>query len=164
MSRVSRITGLSRPTIEKGQRELREPRTLSNERVRRRGAGRKKTCDVDGTLVSALESMVEPLSRGDPMSPLRWTCKSTRALAHALVEQGHATSQRMIWTLLHGFGYSLQASRKTEEDGQHPDRNAQFEHINTQVSRALRAKTPAISIDTRKREILGNHRNNVSVR
>ena len=160
VSRLSRITGLSRPTIEKGQRELGEPCTLSNERVRRKGGGRRKACDLDGTLLSALEGMVEPLSRGDPMSPLRWTCKSTRALACALVEQGHATSQRMVWTLLHSLGYSLQANRKTEEGNQHPDRNAQFEHINTQVSRALRTGTPVISVDTKKKEILGNYKNN----
>ena len=160
VSRVSRITGLSRPTIEKGQRELRDPCALRSQRIRRNGGGREKTCDVDSTLLSALENMVEPLSRGDPMSPLRWTCKSTRALACALVERGHATSQRMVWTLLHRLGYSLQANRKTEEGNQHPDRNAQFEHINTQVSRALRAGTPVISVDTKKKELIGNYKNN----
>jgi transposase len=160
VSRLSRITGLSRPTIEKGQRELRNPCILSKERVRRAGGGRKQTCDVDDTLLSALEHLVEPLSRGDPMSPLRWTCKSTRALAAALVARGHATSQRMVWTLLHRLGYSLQANRKTEEGNQHPDRNAQFEHINTQVSRALRAGTPVISVDTKKKELIGNYKNN----
>ena len=160
VSRLSRITGLSRPTIEKGQRELRDPCALSSQRIRRNGGGRKKTCDVDSALLSALENMVEPLSRGDPMSPLRWTCKSTRALASALVEDGHATSQRMVWTLLHGLGYSLQANRKTQEGNQHPDRNAQFEHINTKVSRALRAGTPVISVDTKKKEIIGNYKNN----
>jgi transposase len=160
VSRLSRITGLSRPTIEKGQRELRDPSTLSSQRVRRNGGGRKQTCDVDSTLLCALENMVEPLSRGDPMSPLRWTCKSTRALACALVERGHATSQRMVWTLLHRLGYSLQANRKTEEGNQHPDRNAQFEHINTQVSRALRAGAPVISVDTKKKELIGNYKNN----
>jgi len=160
VSRLSRITGLSRPTIEKGQRELRDPCLLSQERIRRKGGGRKQTCDVDATLLSALENLVEPLSRGDPMSPLRWTCKSTRALADALVEQGHATSQRMVWTLLHRLGYSLQANRKTEEGNQHPDRNAQFEHINAQVSRALRAGTPVISVDTKKKELIGNYKNN----
>jgi len=160
VSRVSRITGLSRPTIEKGQRELRDPRALRSQRIRRNGGGRKKTCDVDSTLLSALENMVEPLSRGDPMSPLRWTCKSTRTLACALVERGHATSQRMVWTLLHRLGYSLQANRKMEEGNQHPDRNAQFEHINMRVSRALRAGTPVISVDTKKKELIGNYKNN----
>jgi hypothetical protein len=160
VSRLSRITGLSRPTIEKGQRELRGPCVLSKERIRREGGGRKQTCDLDGTLLSALENLVEPLSRGDPMLPLRWTCKSTRALADALVARGHATSQRMVWTLLHRLGYSLQANRKTEEGNQHPDRNAQFEHINTQVSRALRAGRPVISVDTKKKELIGNHKNN----
>jgi hypothetical protein len=96
VSRLSRITGLCRPTIEKGQRELREPYALSDRRIRRSGGGRKKTCEVDDTLLSDLENMVEPLARGDPMSPLRWTCKSTRALASALVERGHASSQRMV--------------------------------------------------------------------
>ena len=160
VSRLSRITGLSRPTIEKGQRELRDASTLSSERIRREGGGRKKTCAVDGTLLSDLENLVEPLSRGDPMSPLRWTCKSTRALAGALLAHGHATSQRMVWTLLHGLGYSLQANRKTQEGNQHPDRNAQFEHINAQVSRALRAGTPVISVDTKKKELIGNYKNN----
>lgn len=160
VSRVSRITGVSRPTIEKGQHELRYPCVLANERIRQDGGGRKRTCDVDNFLVSALERMVEPLSRGDPISPLRWTCKSTRSLASALVEDGHATSQRMVWTLLHRLGYSLQGNRKTEEGNQHPDRNAQFEHINTQVSRALRAGTPVISVDTKKKELIGNYKNN----
>jgi transposase len=160
VSRLSRITGLSRPTIEKGQRELRDPRALSSPRIRRSGGGRKKTCDVDSTLLCALEELVEPLSRGDPMSPLRWTCKSTRTLADALVERGHATSQRMVWTLLHRLGFSLQANRKTQEGNQHPDRNAQFEHINAQVSRALRAGSPVISVDTKKKELIGNYKNN----
>jgi transposase len=160
VSRVSRITGLSRPTIEKGQRELRDPCALSSPRIRRKGGGRKHRCDVDSSLLSTLEGLVEPLSRGDPMSPLRWTCKSTRALAGALVERGHATSQRMVWTLLRRLGYSLQANRKMEEGNQHPDRNAQFEHINTQVSRALRAGTPVISVDTKKKELIGNYKNN----
>jgi len=159
VSRLSRITGLSRPTIEKGQRELRDPCALSSQRIRRKGGGRKKTCDVDGSLLSDLENMVEPLTRGDPMSPLRWTCKSTRALACALVARGHATSQRMVWTLLRHLRYSLQANRKTQEGNQHPDRNAQFEHINTQASRALRAGTPVISVDTKKKELVGNYKN-----
>ena len=159
VSRLSRITGLSRPTIEKGQRELRDPWALSSQRIRRKGGGRKKACDVDGTLLSDLENMVEPLSRGDPTSPLRWTCKSTRALAGALVERGHATSQRMVWSLLHRLGYSLQANRKTQEGNQHPDRNAQFEHINAQVSRALRRGRPVISVDTKKKELIGNYKN-----
>jgi transposase len=160
VSRLSRITGLSRPTIEKGQRELREPHALSSDRIRRKGGGRKKTTDVDGALLSDLENMVDPLARGDPMSPLRWTCKSTRALAGALVARGHATSQRMVWTLLHHIGYSLQSNRKTEEGNQHPDRNAQFEHINQQVSRALRRGAPVISVDTKKKELIGNYKNN----
>ena len=160
VSRLSRITGLSRPTIEKGQRELREPATLAADRVRRKGGGRKKTCSVDDTLVTDLENLVEPLTRGDPMSPLRWTCKSTRSLTDELVAGGHATSQRMVWTLLHWLGYSLQANRKTEEGNQHPDRNAQFEYINRLVSRALRNGTPVISVDTKKKELLGNYKNN----
>jgi transposase len=160
VSRLSRITGLSRPTIEKGQHELREPSTLCSQRIRRKGGGRKKTVAVDDTLLSDLEKLVEPLTRGDPMSPLRWTCKSTRSLADALVACGHATSQRMVWTLLHELGYSLQANRKTEEGNQHPDRNAQFEHINKQVSRAIRAGMPVISVDTKKKELIGNYKNN----
>jgi transposase len=159
VSRLARITGLSRPTIEKGQRELREPCVLSPERVRRAGGGRKKTCEVDSTLMSDLDDLVEPSARGDPMSPLRWTCKSTRTLASVLVRRGHATSQRMVWSLLHRLGYSLQANRKTEEGSQNPDRNAQFEHINRQVTRALRTGVPVISVDTKKKELIGNYKN-----
>jgi transposase len=160
VSRLSRITGLSRPTIEKGQRELVERSTLTTDRIRRQGGGRKKTSSVDETLLTDLEDLVEPLTRGDPMSPLRWTCKSTRALTDELVAGGHATSQRMVWTLLHSLGYSLQANRKTEEGNQHPDRNAQFEHINRLVSRALRDGMPVISVDTKKKELIGNYKNN----
>jgi len=159
VSRLARITGLSRPTIEKGQRELGEPCALSPERVRRAGGGRKKTCEVDSTLMSDLDKLVEPSARGDPMSPLRWTCKSTRTLASVLARRGHATSQRMVWSLLHRLGYSLQANRKTEEGNQNPDRNAQFEHINGQVARALRTGMPVISVDTKKKELIGNYKN-----
>lgn len=127
VSRLSRITGLARSTIVRGQQEMSRPSEVSSGRVRRSGAGRKRTCDSDATLVSDLESLVDPLSRGDPMSPLRWTCKSIRTLAAALKRMGHVVSHRLVWATLRELKYSLQGNRKMEEGNQHPDRNAQFE-------------------------------------
>ena len=159
VSRVSRITGLARSTVVRGQLEMSRPAGVSEGRVRRPGAGRKRTCDGDPTFVSDLERLVEPLSRGDPMSPLRWTCKSIRTLAAALVDMGHAVSHRLVWATLRELKYSLQGNRKMEEGNQHPDRNAQFEHINTRVTREMRAGNPVISVDTKKKELVGNYKN-----
>lgn len=159
VSRLCRITGLARSTIVRGQQEMSRPSEVSSGRVRRSGAGRKRTCDSDATLVSDLESLVEPLSRGDPMSPLRWTCKSIRTLAAALKRMGHVVSHRLVWATLRELNYSLQGNRKMEEGNQHPDRNAQFEHINTLVSRELRLGNPVISVDTKKKELVGNYKN-----
>jgi len=159
VSRVSRITGLARSTVVRGQLEMSRPAGVSEGRVRRPGAGRKRTCDGDPTFVSDLERLVEPLSRGDPMSPLRWTCKSIRTLATALVDMGHAVSHRLVWATLRELKYSLQGNRKMEEGNQHPDRNAQFEHINTRVTREMRAGNPVISVDTKKKELVGNYKN-----
>lgn len=159
VSRLCRITGLARSTIVRGQQEMSRPSEVSSGRVRRSGAGRKRTCDSDATLVSDLESLVEPLSRGDPMSPLRWTCKSIRTLAAALRRMGHVVSHRLVWATLRERNYSLQGSRKMEEGNQHPDRNAQFEHINTLVRREMRLGNPVISVDTKKKELVGNYKN-----
>jgi hypothetical protein len=159
VSRLCRITGLARSTIVRGQQEMSRPSGVSSGRVRRSGGGRKRTCDSDATLVSDLESLVEPLSRGDPMSPLRWTCKSIRTLAAALKRMGHVASHRLVWATLRELNYSLQGNRKMEEGNQHPDRNAQFEHINTLVSREMRLGNPVISVDTKKKELVGNYKN-----
>jgi len=160
VTRLAKITGLSRPTIQKGQRELAQGVLSSSERIRSPGAGRKKTATTDSTLLTDLEKLTEPWTRGDPESPLRWTCKSTRSLSEALRKQGHATSQRMVWGLLHQLKYSLQGNKKTIEGNQHPDRNAQFEYINKRVAEAMAAGQPVISVDTKKKELVGNYKNN----
>jgi hypothetical protein len=159
VSRLCRITGLARSTIVRGQQEMSRPSGVSSGRVRRSGAGRKRTCDRDATLVSDLESLVEPLSRGDPMSPLRWTCKSIRTLAAALKRMGHVASHRLVWATLRELNYSLQGNRKMEEGNQHPDRNAQFEHINAQAKAFQRAGEPVVSVDTKKKELVGDFAN-----
>src|SRR5229473_355065 len=120
-------------------------------RIRRPGGGRKRTIDQDPTLLTDLEQLIEPTTRGDPESPLRWTCKSVRRLATELTRQGHRTSHRMVAVLLRQQGYSLQANRKTIEGTRHHDRNAQFEHIAARVQAALRQGQPAISVDTKKK-------------
>jgi len=160
ISQVSRITGLARSTILRGQQELLHRPSVSPGRIRRPGGGRKKVSAIDPTVVEELERLVEPLSRGDPMSPLRWTCKSIRSLAVALQRMGHAASHRWVWTALHELNYSLQGNRKMEEGNQHVDRNAQFEYINGGVVREMRAGNPVVSVDTKKKELVGNYKNN----
>src|SRR5580704_6072652 len=125
-----------------------------SERVRRPGAGRKPAIIKDPTLVADLEALVEPTTRGDPESPLRWTCRSVRRLAQALQAQGHEVSRTLVAELLNAAGYSLQANRKTKEGDSHPDRDAQFARINTQVAAALAEKQPVISVDTKKKGVL----------
>jgi Rhodopirellula transposase DDE domain len=162
VSLVARATGLSRPTITAGLRELEQPptqRTVQAIRVRRPGGGRRPLTEADPGLLAALESLVEPLTRGDPESPLRWTCKSTRRLAEELVRQDHRVGPRTVADLLHKAGYSLQANRKAREGLDHPDRNAQFEYINASVARALLGDHPAISVDTKKKELVGDFKN-----
>ncbi len=159
VSRLARITGLARSTIVRGQQEIASPLALAAGRVRRPGGGRKRTAECDRTLVEELEGLVEPLSRGDPMSPLRWTCKSIRTLAAELERMGHAASHRLVWATLRELNYSLQGNRKMEEGNQHRDRNAQFEHINTVVVREMRRRNPVISVDTKKKELVGNYKN-----
>jgi len=158
VSIVSQACGLSRVTITKGMRELRS-RPLEPGRIRRPGAGRPSLLLVDPDLPRILEGLVEPLSRGDPESPLRWTCKSTRMLAAELTSQNHALSHEKVAQLLRQMDYSLQGNRKTEEGNDHPDRDEQFEYINEQVRRALAAGRPVISVDTKKKELIGNYEN-----
>ena len=158
---VAAATGLSRGLISRGCRELHEPRLRSapRGRVRRAGGGRKRAECLDPTLRRDLERLVEPLSRGDPDSPLRWTCKSTRTLAEALRAQGHSIGHVRVAELLHELGYSLQANRKTLEGTQHVDRNAQFEHLNARVECHQAAGEPVISVDTKKKELVGRFKN-----
>lgn len=134
-------------------------RSEASRRSRRSGGGRKSLTAVDGALLQALDALIEPLTRGDPQSPLRWTCKSTANLAAELTVQEHRISARSVARLLKAQQYSLQANRKTREGRQHPDRNAQFEYINRQVKAALRAGQPAVSVDTKKKELVGNFKN-----
>lgn len=156
---VSRATGLSRNTITSGLRELQEDDSLPVDQVRRFGGGRKKAAEIDPGLLQALEALVDPVTRGDPESPLRWTCKSTAKLADELTERKHPVSPRTVAALLKAAGYSLQANCKTTEGKQHPDRNAQFEHINAQVKTFHRQRQPVISVDTKKKELVGDFRN-----
>ena len=158
VTRVGRACGLSRVTITKGIAEL-TASPLSEERIRRPGGGRQKLILRDPKLPGLLESFVEPLTRGDPESPLRWTCKSTRTLARELTKQKHPISHEKVAQLLRGMQYSLQSNRKTEEGDDHPDRDAQFKHINTAVKRCLKQGVPVISVDTKKKELIGNYDN-----
>lgn len=166
-SLVARATGLSRNTIRAGMMELEKlsaapPGTrdkASPRRVRRPGAGRKRLTDKDEALLTELEALVEPMTRGDPMSPLRWTCKSTQKLAAELRLRGRAVSARTVAKLLVRLRYSLQANRKVLEGASHPDRNGQFEHINALASRFRAAGKPVISVDTKKKELIGPFKN-----
>lgn len=158
---VAQASGLSRGTVIRGIAELKtEPRPARGQRVRRKGAGRKRTVDQDATLKRDLESLVEPVTRGDPESPLRWTCKSVRQLAAELQRMGHRTSHRMVAELLHQMDYSLQGNRKTLEGSSHPDRDAQFHHISDKIREYQTDRQPVISVDTKKKELVGNFKNN----
>jgi len=162
ISAVAIATGLSRPTIMAGFRELNQPaheRSAEAVRVRRPGAGRRPVTETDPELLKVLESLVEPVTRGHPESPLRWTCKSTRRLAEELTRQNHRVGARTVASLLRQAGYSLQANRKTREGVSHPDRNAQFEYINSRVTRFLKRGQPAVSVDTKKKELVGDFSN-----
>jgi transposase len=156
---VAMATGLSDRTIRNGIRELTNPNPLSPDRQRRRGAGRPARESQQPGLVGALEVLVEPATRGDPQGPLRWTCQSTRTLARTLRKQGYEVSHAKVAQLLRAQGYSLQSNRKTREGKQHPDRNAQFEHIARRVTAQQRRGEPALSVDTKKKEVLGNLKN-----
>ena len=160
---VAEATGLSPTTIRKGLAELRirarRPGDPCPTRVRRVGGGRKLKTESDPKLWPALEALVAPATRGDPESPLRWTSKSTRTLARQLTKQGHPVSERTVGRLLRKAGYSLQGNRKTKEGASHPDRNAQFEHINAQAMAFMRRGQPVISVDTKKKELVGEFKN-----
>jgi hypothetical protein len=158
ISIVRRACGLSRKAIAKGLREISEGNPMPG-RIRRAGAGRKKIIVRDPQLLSALEYLIEPETRGDPESPLRWICKSTRTLALQLTQHKHPVSHEKVAQLLREQNYSLQSNRKMEEGEDHPDRDAQFRHINAQVKRALAQGMPVISVDTKKKELLGNYDN-----
>jgi len=156
---VARATGISYSTIQRGLQELKRKRPLALGRIRRPGGGRKKTVDKDPTLLTDLEGLVEPTASGDPMSPLRWTSKSVRQLATSLQRMGHQVSRQLVAELLAGAGYSLQANRKSREGPSHPDRDAQFRYINRQVRRFQGATQPVISVDTKKKELVGDFKN-----
>ena len=154
---VHKATCVSRPRIYAGLKEITSEEKLDKPRIRRRGGGRKKITENHPTLLEDLERLVEPLSRGDPESPLRWTCKSTYKLRDELVVQGYKRSQPKVGKLLSELGYSLQSNKKTREGGTQPDRNAQFEHINEMVKSFQSRGLPTISVDTKKKEKIGNY-------
>jgi transposase len=156
---VAKVTGVARSTIWRGIDEIDSGSRLDPERIRRPGGGRKRTTVLDQTLTVDLERLVEPVTRGDPESPLRWTCKSLRKLAAELKALGHRVSHETVGVLLHEMGYSLQSNRKTKEGSSHPDRNAQFEHINRKVAAQISKGGPAISVDTKKKELVGDFKN-----
>ncbi len=156
---VARVTQLARNTVVRGVRELREPKVQDTTRIRQPGGGRKRKAVLIPGLQSALENLVEPVTRGDPESPLRWTCKSTRLLAKELNANGYMVSHMVVADLLHELGYSLQANRKSIEGTNHPDRDAQFRHINDAVQHRLACGQPVISVDTKKKELVGRYKN-----
>jgi len=156
---VARATGLARNTVVRGLNELDEDAPLDPAYVRRAGAGRKRKAVLNPSLKDALEGLVEPVTRGDPESPLRWTSKSTRVLARELTGAGYSVSHVLVADLLHEMEYSLQANRKTMEGTSHPDRDAQFEYINADVCRRMAAGRPVISVDTKKKELVGRFKN-----
>ena len=160
VAKVARASGVSASTIWRGLRELRKPgRRLDASQVRRAGGGRKRLLDTEPRLAVDLDSLVEPATRGDPESPLRWTCKSLRVLAKQLQAMGHPISYPTVGALLRQAGYSLQANQKAKEGAQHPDRNAQFEYIYREIRRQQSSGQPAISVDTKKKELVGEFKN-----
>ena len=166
ISRVAKASGVSRTTIYAGLKELEEPGDSSPSesapgvrRIRRPGGGRKALAELDETLLEDLDALLNPATRGDPMSPLRWTSKSTTRLAAELRAQGHQISQATLWRLLDELGYSMQANRKTREGSNHPDRDAQFEFINRTAAEFLQRRQPVISVDTKKKELIGPFKN-----
>ena len=159
VSAVMRATGLARSTIGRGLGELRAGGPQDAERVRRPGGGRKPLSETDASLLDDLRSLVEPATRGDPQSPLLWTCKSLRKLADGLRGMGHKIGRTLVGELLHKLDYSLQSNRKTREGSSHVDRDAQFHYINDRVKEALASNNPAISVDTKKKELVGDFKN-----
>jgi transposase len=158
---VERATGISRSTIQRGMRELDSGETVlaGSDRIRRAGAGRPPAVVKDPSLFEDLDALIEPTASGDPDSPLRWTTKSVRSLADALRDMGHAVSHTVVAELLHELGYSLQANQKRRQGTSHPDRDAQFRYISDQVRRFEKKAQPAISVDTKKKELVGDFKN-----
>ena len=159
VTRVARATGTARSTVQSGLAELKQPARAVPGRSRQAGAGRKRATVKDPGLEAAIASLVEPEARGDPESPLRWTCKSIRQIADALTASGHATSSWTVGQLLHGLGYSLQANAKVLEGSRNPDRDAQFRYINEQVRTHLERGQPVVSVDAKKKELIGRYKN-----
>jgi hypothetical protein len=164
VSLVARATGVSRRAITEGMKELSQQKVSggplpSQSRIRRKGAGRKRTVEKDPGLRGDLDRLVDPATRGDPESPLRWTCKSVRMLAGELRREGHAVSHQTVAELLHEMDYSLQANQKKLEGSRHADRNQQFEYINRKAQRYLKQGEPVISVDTKKKELVGDFKN-----
>ena len=164
ISVVSDATGLAHTTIKRGVRDLEAVTTISDKatgarRIRRTGGGRKSVVETDPQIGEALESLIEPATRGDPDSALKWTCKSTRRLSQELQQHGHLIGPTSVRSLLHDLDYSLQANRKTREGIDHPDRDEQFSYINERVKMFLRSRQPAISVDTKKKELVGDFSN-----
>lgn len=165
ISIVVKATGIAPNTVRTGIRELEAQRygkeePLPPDRIRRPGGGRKKLTDKDTALLPDLDRLIDPTTRGDPESPLRWTTKSAQKIADALQEQGHQVSERTAYTLLKEQGYSLQGNRKTDEGGDHPDRDAQFQNIYDTTKQFHERNQPVISVDTKKKELIGNFKNN----
>ena len=158
ISKVAKATGVSRVTIHKALTEIEDKKILA-ERVRKPGGGRKDITEYYPNILEKLETLVDPVSRGDPRSPLRWTCKSTRHLSQELGRKGYSISNVTVADLLHRLDYSLQANAKTLEGASHPDRDAQFQYINSRVKGFLRRHQPVISVDTKKKELVGNFKN-----
>ena len=163
ITKVSKATGLSRTTITQGINDLQSKQRLGHPRVRRVGGGRKKVTAIQPNLLSSLDSLVEPTAKGDPMSPLRWTTKSTRRLGATLNELGFRVSHMQVSRLLHELEYQLSANRKSLEGGTNPDRNTQFEFINEQSAKFLKQNCPVISVDAKKKELIGNYKQNGKV-
>jgi transposase len=159
ISTVAKATGVSRQVIRQGIAELKQSAVLPERRIRRSGGGRKSAVKLDPSLKTDLEELLESTTRGDPESPLRWTCRSVRNLEAELKNKGHAVSHQVVADLLHELEYSLQANRKTNEGASHPDRNAQFEYVNNKVKQYLGGKQPVISVDTKKKELIGDFKN-----
>jgi transposase len=159
ISAVARATGVSQRAIRQGIQERQAERVPIQGRIRRAGGGRKKTVSKDESLCQDLERLVEPVTRGDPESPLRWTCKRVRKLAAELEKGGHRVSYQLVSELLHDLGYSLQGNRKTREGGDHPDRDAQFTHLNAQAAAYLATGDPVVSVDAKKKELVGDFKN-----
>jgi hypothetical protein len=163
-SKISVLTGMSRSTLNVGFADLKSlsdnSLVVDNEKIRSFGGGRKKITEIEPRLLSALESLVDPVTRGDPESPLRWTIKSTRTLAKELTERGFKVGKSAVAVMLGQLGYSLQSNQKRLEGANHPDRNAQFEHINNKVQNFINQRFPVISVDTKKKENIGNYKNN----